>query len=193
MQLKCVNNFVSAFQLRRLILTHYYQQQRNWSCFLSKIKWNSHINNISKKVSTRLYFLRQLERAKVPSKICCMNAHVKSDTKFCPALSWLHCKSDLKWQHNFFGRIFATLFFVEISDFIRLANNTCDITLHNECLWDCLFYSKLHLYVCKLWLITILPHLWILNEAFSNVTIQCDVKRCMLFALPNKVEYLDKV
>jgi hypothetical protein len=33
----------------------------------SNLKWNEHINNIVKKASKRLYFLSQLERAKVPS------------------------------------------------------------------------------------------------------------------------------
>ena len=32
------------------------------------LKWNSHVKNICKKASTRLYFLRQLKRANVPSK-----------------------------------------------------------------------------------------------------------------------------
>jgi hypothetical protein len=31
-------------------------------------KWNTHIENVCKKVSSRLYFLRQLKRAKLPSK-----------------------------------------------------------------------------------------------------------------------------
>jgi hypothetical protein len=31
------------------------------------LKWNSHVKNICKKVSSRLYFLRQLKRAKIPS------------------------------------------------------------------------------------------------------------------------------
>ena len=30
-------------------------------------KWNTHIENVCKKVSSRLYFLRQLKRAKLPS------------------------------------------------------------------------------------------------------------------------------
>ena len=30
------------------------------------LKWNTHISNTCKKVSTRLYFLRQLKRAKLP-------------------------------------------------------------------------------------------------------------------------------
>ncbi len=34
----------------------------------SDLKWNSHINNIVKKASKRLYFLRQLKRAKVPTR-----------------------------------------------------------------------------------------------------------------------------
>ena len=32
------------------------------------LKWNQHVMDICKKVSSRLYFLRQLKRAKVPSK-----------------------------------------------------------------------------------------------------------------------------
>ena len=32
------------------------------------LKWNSHIRNVCKKVSTRIYFLRQLKRAKVLQK-----------------------------------------------------------------------------------------------------------------------------
>ncbi len=32
------------------------------------LKWNSHVKNICEKASTRLYFLRQLKRANVPSK-----------------------------------------------------------------------------------------------------------------------------
>jgi hypothetical protein len=31
-------------------------------------KWNTHIENVCKKVSSRLYFLRQLKQAKIPSK-----------------------------------------------------------------------------------------------------------------------------
>ena len=31
------------------------------------LKWNTHISNTCKKVSTQLYFLRQLKRAKLPS------------------------------------------------------------------------------------------------------------------------------
>ena len=34
----------------------------------NNLKWNSHVKNICKKVSTGLYFLRQLKRAKVPPK-----------------------------------------------------------------------------------------------------------------------------
>ena len=38
----------------------------------SDLKWNSHIDNIVKKASKRLYFLRQLKRAKVPiSEMIC--------------------------------------------------------------------------------------------------------------------------
>ncbi|XP_028414030.1 uncharacterized protein LOC114537099 [Dendronephthya gigantea] len=32
------------------------------------LKWNKHIETVCKKISTRLYFLRQLKRAKLPSK-----------------------------------------------------------------------------------------------------------------------------
>ena len=32
------------------------------------LKWNCHINEISRKVSTRLYFLKQLKRVGVASK-----------------------------------------------------------------------------------------------------------------------------
>ena len=46
------------------------------------------------------------------------------DTKLCPVFSWLHCNDHLKSLHNYFGRIFETVLFVEIFTFIRYANNT---------------------------------------------------------------------
>jgi hypothetical protein len=33
----------------------------------NKLKWNSHISHVCKKVAPRLYFLRQLKRAKLPA------------------------------------------------------------------------------------------------------------------------------
>ena len=35
---------------------------------IEDLKWNQHVMDICKKVSSRLYFLRQLKRAKVPFK-----------------------------------------------------------------------------------------------------------------------------
>ena len=53
--------------------------------------------------------------------------------KLCPVFLSLHCKDHLKSHYNFFGRIFVTLYFVEIFNLIGFANNTtCDITLHND-------------------------------------------------------------
>ena len=45
-----------------------------WTCEVlglnisSDLKWNIHVGEIVRKVSTRLYFLRQLKRANVPIK-----------------------------------------------------------------------------------------------------------------------------
>ena len=39
------------------------------------------------------------------------------DTKFCPIFCRLHCKDHLKSQYNFFGKMFVTVFFVEIFDY----------------------------------------------------------------------------
>ena len=51
------------------------------------------------------------------------------ETKLCLVFSSLHCKDHLKSLHNYFGRIFETVLFVEIFTFIRYANNTTgDIT-----------------------------------------------------------------
>ena len=51
--------------------------------------------------------------------------------KFCPVNTGLHCKDHLK--SHFFGRIFISVFFVEIFNFIGYANiTTCDIPLHND-------------------------------------------------------------
>ena len=44
----------------------------------------------------------------------------------------LHWKDHLKSQYNFFGRIFVSVFFVKIFNFIGCANyTTCDITVHD--------------------------------------------------------------
>ena len=51
------------------------------------------------------------------------------DTKLCPVFSSLHCNDHLKSLHNYFGRIFESVLFVETFTFIRYANNTTgDIT-----------------------------------------------------------------
>ena len=36
----------------------------------SDLRWNCHVAEISKKVASRLSFLRQLKRANIPPKIC---------------------------------------------------------------------------------------------------------------------------
>ena len=63
--------------------------------------------------------------------------------KFGPVFSWLHCKKYLKSQYNFFSRIFVTVFLARYSTLFSMhaSNIMRDITLHNECLWDCLFCS----------------------------------------------------
>ena len=61
--------------------------------------------------------------------------------KFCLAFPWLHCKDHLKLQYNFFGRVFVTVFLVEIFNLDGYTNNhtTCDITLHNDFQKSCIY------------------------------------------------------
>ena len=67
-----------------------------------------------------------------------MESEIACDAKFCAILDLtsiflIALKRHLNSQYNFFCRIFVTVFFVAIFNFIGNRNNaTCDITLHNE-------------------------------------------------------------
>ena len=62
-----------------------------------------------------------------------LSAGKGSETKFGLTFCRLHFKDHLRLQYNFFGRIFVTLFLVEIFNFIRCKNSTTtDVMLYND-------------------------------------------------------------
>ena len=55
------------------------------------------------------------------------------ETRYSPTILWLYWEDHLKWQYNFFGRIFATVLLVETFNFTWYENNfTRNVTLYND-------------------------------------------------------------
>ena len=127
------------------------------------------------------------------------------ETKFCSTFCWLHCENQLKWQYNFFGRIFVTPLLVDVFNFIeyaktQLLTSYCIMSVHEIAYfvtYNNVKQLKLHFDLCML----INIHGWVLivntlttfqiYKAFWKIILQDDVIY-WLYYFHNKYNWISR-